>query len=193
MIRHLTLRKGNFPMASSPPSVVLRLIEQLEQASTLAALSKRIQALLDTALPDGRPRDLLEGRPIGHALHPVLSDVPIGSWTSSVILDLLGGESAESSADLLIVVGLTAALPTAISGWTDWSRTDKRQQRVGLVHAAVNISAVSLFAFSLRERRRDRRNIGKLLSLAGAGSMGTAAYLGGHLSFARGVGVGERS
>jgi uncharacterized membrane protein len=180
-------------MASSPPSVALRLIEQLEQASTLDALSKRVQAVVDTALPEGKPRGLLEGRPIGHALHPVLSDVPIGSWTSSVILDLFGGASAESSADLLIVVGLAAALPTAISGWADWSRTDKQQQRVGLVHAAANISAVSLFALSLRQRHRGRRNVGKLLSLAGAGSIGAAAYLGGHLSFARGVGVGERS
>lgn len=180
-------------MASSPPFVVFRLIEQLEQAGTLDGLSKRIQAVVDTALPDGRPRRLLEGRPIGHALHPVLSDVPIGSWTSSVILDLLGGDSAQSSAGLLIAVGLAAALPTAISGWTDWSRTDKKRQRVGLVHAAANISAVSLFVLSLRERRQGRRNVGKLLSLAGAGSMGAAAYLGGHLSFARGAGVGERS
>jgi uncharacterized membrane protein len=180
-------------MASSPPSVALRLIEQLEQASTLDGLSKRIEGVVNTALPDGRPRYLLEGRWIGHALHPVLSDVPIGSWTSSVILDLLGGDSAQSSADLLIIVGLAAALPTAISGWTDWSRTDKKQQRVGLVHAVANVSAVSLFALSLRKRRRDRRNVGKLLSLAGAGSMGAAAYLGGHLSFARGAGIGERS
>lgn len=180
-------------MASSPPSVALRLVEQIERASTLDVLSKRIQALVDTALPDGTPRHLLEGRWIGHALHPVLSDVPIGSWTSSVILDLLGGESAQGGADLLITVGLAAALPTAVSGWTDWSRTDKQQQRVGLVHAVANISAVSLFALSLRKRRQGRRNIGKLLSLAGAGSMGAAAYLGGHLSFARGVGVGERS
>jgi uncharacterized membrane protein len=180
-------------MGSSQPPVALRLIEQLEQASTLDELSKRIQALVDTVLPDGKPRQLLEGRPIGHALHPVLSDLPIGSWTSSVILDLLGGDTAQNSADLLIVVGLTAALPTAISGWTDWSRTDKKQQRVGLIHAAANISAASLFALSLHKRRQDRRNLGKLLSLAGAGSMGAAAYLGGHLSFARGVGVGERS
>jgi uncharacterized membrane protein len=180
-------------MASSPSSLALRLVEQLEQASTLDALSKRIQVLVDTALPDGNPRKLLEGRWLGHALHPVLSDVPIGSWTSSVILDLLGGHAAQSSADLLIVVGLAAALPTALSGWTDWSGTDKQQQGVGLIHAVANIFAVSLFALSLRQRRQDRRKVGKLLSLAGAGSMGTAAYLGGHLSFARGAGVGERS
>jgi uncharacterized membrane protein len=180
-------------MAGTPPSVALRLVEQLEDASTLDVPSKRIQAVLDTVLPGGTPRSLLEGRWIGHALHPVLSDVPIGSWTSSVILDLLGGASAETSADLLIGVGLAAAAPTALSGWTDWSRADTKQQRVGLVHAVANIAGVSLFALSLRKRRQGKRAAGKLLSLAGVTSMGAAAYLGGHLSFARGVGVGERS
>ena len=180
-------------MSSSTPSTPVRLVEEIEQTSGLDALSKRIQTIIDTALPDARPRRLLEGHWLGHALHPVLSDVPIGSWTSSVILDLLGGGSAESSADLLLGVGLAAALPTALSGWTDWSRTGKEQQRVGIVHAVTNVSALFLFAFSLRERRQGRRTIGKLLSVSGAGAMGAAAYLGGHLSFARGAGVGERS
>jgi Predicted membrane protein (DUF2231) len=108
-----------------------------------------------------------------------------------LILDLLGGASAESSADLLIGVRLVAALPTAISGWTDWSRSDTEQQRIGLVHAVANISAMSLFALSLRKRHQDRRNVGKLLSLAAAGSMSAAAYLGGHLSLARGVSAGS--
>ncbi len=178
--------------SSSPPSPALRLVEQLEQANTLDGICKRIGAVVNAALPDGKPREVLEGRWIGHALHPVLSDVPIGSWTSSVILDLFGGASAESSADLLIGVGLVAALPTALSGWTDWSRTDPEQQRVGVVHAVANISAVCLFALSLRQRRQGARSTGKLISLAGAGSTGAAAYLGGHLSFARGAGAGAR-
>jgi uncharacterized membrane protein len=180
-------------MASSPPIAAPRLVVQLERASTLDALLKRIQTVVNAALPDGRPRDLLEGRWMGHALHPALSDVPIGSCTSAVILDLLGGAAAESSADLLIAVGLATALPTALSGWADWSRTATEQQRVGLVHAVANVSAVSLFALSLRRRRQGRRNAGKLLGLAGVSSMSAAAYLGGHLSFARGAGVGERS
>ncbi len=180
-------------MTNSPSPIALRLVEQLEQARSLDPLSSRLATLVNGALPDGKPRELLEGRWLGHALHPVLSDVPIGSWTSSVILDHLGGPAAESSADLLIGVGLAAALPTAISGWADWSRTDETRQRVGLVHAATNISAALLFAQSLRARRRRRRNVGKLLSLASVSAMGAAAYLGGHLSFARGAGVEERS
>ena len=180
-------------MATRLPSVALRLVEQLEQTKALDGAAERMRGLVSSVLPDGEARELLEGRGIGHALHPVLSDVPIGSWTSSVILDLLGGDTAQRSAELLLAVGLVAALPTALSGWTDWSRIEREQQRVGLVHAAANISAVSLFALSLRQRRRGRRNVGKLLSLAGTGSLGAAAFLGGHLSFARGAGVGERA
>lgn len=58
-----------------------------------------------------------------------------------MILDILGGESAQSGADLPIVVGLAAAVPTALSGWADWARTEEKQQRVGLAHAAANITA----------------------------------------------------
>lgn len=180
-------------MASTSSSALLRLLERLEQTSALDGPSGSIEALVDRALPDGPPRRALEGRPIGHALHPLLSDLPIGSWTSSVILDLFGGESAQGSADLLLAVGLAVALPTAISGWTDWSRTGTEAQRVGVVHAALNASAVSLFAASLGKRRQEHRGTGKLLSIAAACAMGAAGYLGGHLSFARGVGVGERS
>jgi uncharacterized membrane protein len=180
-------------MGSSPSPVMPRLVERLEQTRSLDPLAGSLATILNRALPDGSPRRLLEGRWLGHALHPVLSDVPIGSWTSSVILDLFGGATAQSGADLLIGVGVAAALPTAISGWTDWSRTERTQQRVGLVHAATNISAALLFTASLRARRRGQRHLGKLLSFAGTGSMGAAAYLGGHLSFARSAGVGERS
>ena len=180
-------------MPNPPPAIALRLVQQLEQARSLDPLSDRLATFINDALSDGKLRELLEGRWLGHALHPVLSDLPIGSWTSSVVLDHLGGAAATSGADLLIGVGLAAAFPTAISGWTDWSRTDEAQRRVGLVHAATNISGVLLFSLSLRARRRGRRTVGKLLSLAGAGSMGAGGYLGGHLSFARGAGVGERS
>ncbi|MDP8927642.1 MAG: hypothetical protein M3O70_03450, partial [Actinomycetota bacterium] len=30
---------------------------------------------------------VLRGRWLGHPLHPVLTDVPIGLWTSAVVLD----------------------------------------------------------------------------------------------------------
>jgi nitrite reductase/ring-hydroxylating ferredoxin subunit len=64
-------------------------------------------------------------------------------------------------------------------------------RRVGAVHAAANVGALALFGASLAARRGGSRGAGRLLALAGAGVLGASGYLGGHLSFADGVGVDE--
>jgi hypothetical protein len=60
-----------------------------------------------------------------------------------------------------------------------------------LVHATGNGLASTLFAVSLVVRRRGARAPGRLLALAGGAAMVTGAFLGGHLSLARGIGVDE--
>jgi uncharacterized membrane protein len=180
-------------MESAIKNVLLGGAERLERASVLDVPIRVIKPVLGAVTSDDRVRDLLGGRWMGHALHPVLTDVPIGAWTSSLILDFAGGPSAEAAADLLVGVGLAAVAPTALSGWSDWSETGSdEQRRVGLVHAASNIAAASLFSASLLRRRQGRRGAGKLLSLLAAGMLSIGGYLGGHLSHARGVGTGER-
>jgi uncharacterized membrane protein len=172
---------------------LLGVTERLERAKALDHPARVLEPLVRKAIPDGPLRALLGGRWMGHALHPLLTDVPIGAWTSSLILDFAGGSSAEQAADLLVGVGIAAVAPTAASGWSDWSETlTPEQRRVGLVHAATNIAAASLFSVSLLRRREGRRGSGKLLSLAGAGALSIGGYLGGHLSYARSTGTGER-
>jgi len=178
-------------MSASPPPPQA-LAERLEQLHGLDAPAGIIANALRSAMPEGAVRNGLRGRFLGHALHPLLTDVPMGAWTSAVILDLIGGRSSQGAADLLVGVGVVTALPTAVTGWADWSEATIEQRRVGLVHAAANITALGAFCGSLRDRRRGRRTRGKLLSLAGAGLLGVGGYLGGHLAFARGVGVGDR-
>lgn len=172
---------------------LLAVTERLERASALDGPIRVLTPIVRAAIPNGRARGLLSGRWLGHALHPLLTDVPIGAWTSSLILDFAGGSSAEASADLLVAVGVAAVPPTALSGWSDWSETlTPEQRRVGLVHAATNIAAASMFSASLLKRREGRRGTGKLLSLAGASALAVGGYLGGHLSYARATGTGER-
>lgn len=173
--------------------LVLTATERVERTDALDRAVRPLESLVRAALPDGRLRALLRGEWMGHALHPLLTDVPIGAWTSSLILDFAGGSSAERAADLLIGVGIAAVAPTAATGWSDWSETlTPEQRRVGLVHAGTNIAAASLFAWSLMRRRAGQRGRGKLLSIAGAGALSIGGYLGGHLSYARSVGTGER-
>jgi uncharacterized membrane protein len=171
---------------------LLRSTERLERAQALDGTAGRIRRVVENVVPEGPARGFLAGSWMGHALHPLLTDVPIGTWTSSILLDFGGGTSSESAADLLIAVGLAAVAPTALTGWTDWSTASTENRRVGLVHAAANITAATCFVASLANRRRGRRDAGKLMSLAGAGALGVGGYLGGHLSYARRVGTGER-
>jgi nitrite reductase/ring-hydroxylating ferredoxin subunit/uncharacterized membrane protein len=136
-------------------------------------------------------KDLISGTWLGHALHPVMTDVPIGAWTSATVLDLVGGRRGRPGADRLLGVGIAAALPTVVSGLSDWSDTIGGERRVGVVHAAANSMAVALYGGSWLARRRGRRGLGVTLGLAGAGAVAVGGYLGGHLSYSSGVGVDQ--
>ena len=138
----------------------------------------------------GPVKDALSGSWLGHALHPLLTDVTIGTFTSAVMLDWLGGEKSQPAAERLIAIGLASAVPTVSSGYSDWADTevtDESVRRIGIVHAATNATAASLFAASWAARRSG--GSGRLLALAGGGAMAAAGYLGGHLTLGEGVGV----
>jgi nitrite reductase/ring-hydroxylating ferredoxin subunit len=167
------------------------LVEGLESAAALDAPGKKIGKFVRGAIPQGTVKDALSGTWLGHALHPLLTDVVIASFLSSTLLDVLGGDDDGSAAERLITVGLVAYGPTALTGVNDWADSepvDDSVRRVGLVHAGTNAVAFNLYAASLRARRRGDRGRGKLLALAGAGALTAGGFLGGHLVFAKGVG-----
>ncbi len=137
----------------------------------------------------GPPKDALSGSWLGHPLHPLLTDLPIGAWTGAVFLDLAGGRRSRPAADALVAAGIAAALPTAVSGLSDWSDLGRREQRVGVVHAAANHVALGLWTASLAARRRGNRTGGVALGLLGAAAVAVGGYLGGHLSYGRAAGV----
>jgi nitrite reductase/ring-hydroxylating ferredoxin subunit/uncharacterized membrane protein len=143
-------------------------------------------------IPQGSQlKDLLSGTWLGHPLHPPLTDVVIGTWTSALLLDLLGGERSEEAADSLVAAGIIAAVPTAAAGLSDWAELRGESRRVGLVHALGNATALLLHVFSLAARRRGDRSNAIGLSMFGYAIASGSAWLGGHLSFARGVGVNQ--
>ena len=158
----------------------------------IEALDRLARPLIRVVSPAVRPqavRNLLSGTYVGHPLHPMLTDVPIGAWGMSAVLDAVGGPVAGPAADLLVKVGVVVAVPTAASGLNDWSDTTGRETRAGLVHAMAMTTALSLYAASAAARARGRRRAGKALGLAGLGALLAGGYLGGHLSFVHGVNV----
>ncbi len=155
------------------------------------AIGTQIRRLLPAG---GGVKDILSGTWMGHALHPLLTDIPIGTWTSATLLDLFGGRAGRPAAQTLIGVGLAAAAPTALTGWSDWADSepaDDQVRRIGIVHAIANGTAAALYGASFAARRRGAHTTGVLLGLAGAGALGAGGWLGGDLAFARGVGVNE--
>ncbi|MCW3045799.1 MAG: iron-sulfur protein [Solirubrobacterales bacterium] len=173
---------------------VTRLLRDLEQMASLDPPAKAVGKYVRSLLGRGAVKDALSGTWLGHALHPVLTDVPIGTWTSATILDVAGGKDAGPAADRLIAIGVAAAIPTAVSGWSDWADSESASdsvRRIGMVHAASNVAALSLYAASLVARARGRRRRGVALGLAGAGALATGGVLGGDLAYAKGVGVDQ--
>jgi nitrite reductase/ring-hydroxylating ferredoxin subunit/uncharacterized membrane protein len=163
--------------------------ERLEAARALDAVAGPLTRVVDAALPRGSVKDSLHGVWLGHPLHPLLTDLPIGFWTSAWLLDLVGGTTSAPAAEKLVGFGVVAALPTAVSGLADWSELNKPEQRTGVVHAAANLTATALYAASYVARRRGRRRRGIALGMVGAAAATAGGFLGGHLSFRRGAGV----
>jgi len=161
-------------------------------AETATGLDPAVGGLSGLLQPLMRRQELvrlLQGQWLGHALHPMLTDVPIGLWTSATMLDLIGGRRARPAAQRLIGLGLMATGSTMLTGMVEWaSTTDRRVQRVGVVHAAANSVAATLYAASWLARRSDRHSRGVVLALAAGSAAGVGAYLGGHLTEARKVG-----
>lgn len=131
------------------------------------------------------------GRWAGHSLHAALSDLPIGFWAGTVVLDALGkdgrGSAGLDAAGTLSAAGLLAAAGTVATGFTDWTVSDGDDRRVGLFHGLLNLAGTALQAASLAARVRGRRGPARALAMASMGVTGAAGYVGGHLVQGRAV------
>jgi nitrite reductase/ring-hydroxylating ferredoxin subunit/uncharacterized membrane protein len=155
----------------------MQAISRLEQESRLDRVVSAGQRAARLIRP-GKLRDVLHGVWLGHPLHPMLVQVPVGAWLSASVLDFARGD--ERAARLLAATGLIAAVPAALAGTADWSEQHEQQMRVGIVHAAGNVVALGLYGASLAPR--DPR-LSRALRLAGLAAVSASGLLGGHISF----------
>ncbi len=170
------------------------LVRAIESAGVLDPLAEKVGARVRNVIPSGPVKDALSGTWLGHAVHPVLTDVVIGSFTAASMLDLLSPGGDGRAGERLIALGLAAYLPTAVAGASDWADSeavDAGVRRVGLVHSACNAVGATFYSASLRARRRGARGRGAALGFAGMAVMSVGGYLGGHLSFTKGVGPAQ--
>ncbi|HEV2012572.1 MAG TPA: DUF2231 domain-containing protein [Candidatus Dormibacteraeota bacterium] len=143
-------------------------------------------------------KTFVHGTWLGHPLHPVITDIPLGAWTLAVIFDLSylieRSHGWVSAADVTIFIGLLAALGAAVTGYTDWSDTIGRERRVGIAHGLLNTLVILLYLVSFILRvTGGSRGLAILLAYAGYLLVLAAAFLGGELVFSIGTGVNHHA
>ena len=174
-----------------------RISAQIINSDLVAKISASLDKLMSRSLGAAvmRPIKLfLNGTWIGHPLHPMLTDIPIGAWTLTVILDLIGllfgfPQLGLASA-IAAAIGVVAALATAAAGLADWMDIDPPEKAIGAFHATVNVTATILFliSFLMRWSRHWKTEWEPfVVALAGYLLVMTGGYLGGALVFYKGV------
>ena len=172
--------------------------DQLEEQEWLTPIAEGAQNAIGAAFeaggePGQKVKNFLHGTWLGHALHPVLTDIPIGAWTVAVLCDVIdaarGKEDLSRAADTAVGIGLCGAVGAATTGIADYQASGEQSPNVGLVHGALNGTATVLFLTSLILRRSGSRSAGRTTALLGYGIMSAAAYLGGELVYGQRLGV----
>jgi nitrite reductase/ring-hydroxylating ferredoxin subunit/uncharacterized membrane protein len=171
-----------------------RPVDRLARWAPLASAADAWQSVVKKVLESAGPAvvDALHGTPLGHPLHPLLTDVPVGAWTVTAVLDALelaGKDDLAAGADASLAIGIGGAVLAATAGWADWSDADGEAKSLGLAHAGLNAVALGAYAAALLLRRNGNRETGIALGMIGYAFVSAAGYLGGELSFGRGVGV----
>jgi nitrite reductase/ring-hydroxylating ferredoxin subunit/uncharacterized membrane protein len=174
----------------------------VDRQKWLDDLSDAVQPLVSSAFSSGGEaghvvKDLLNGVWLGHPLHPVITDVPVGAWTLTELLDLISAARGDdpgldAASDISLAAGIVAALGAAVTGITDWSDVGGSQRRMGLAHGLINVVGLTLNLGSLALRSTGNprnRGASRVLSAAGYLVSATAAYVGGELVYGLGQAV----
>jgi nitrite reductase/ring-hydroxylating ferredoxin subunit len=168
----------------------MSLLGILDRVADVATFDKAIDPVRRAVRAALRPqglKDLLHGTWLGHPLHPVLVQVPVGSWVSAGLLDAV--PRLRPAATVLIGTGVAAAVPAALSGAADWSEQEVGVRRLGAIHALANSTALGLYVGSLVARGKGRGGLGLVLSYSALGLASGSAAIGGHMSYAQSSGA----
>jgi nitrite reductase/ring-hydroxylating ferredoxin subunit len=166
---------------------LLSFLDRVADVSTFDKVIEPARKAVQAALRPQGLKDLLHGTWLGHTLHPVLVQVPVGSWISAGVLDAI--PPLRPAATVLIGTGVAAAVPASLAGAADWSEQEVGVRRLGAIHAVANTAALGLYVGSLVARRNGRGGAGRLLSYSGLALAAGSAAIGGHMSYAQSSGA----
>jgi len=173
-------------------TALAKAVDSLPLDPIAEPLSKAVRDAYAAAGPAGQiAKNAMHGVWLGHPLHPVFTDLPVGAWTTALALDASanGDRGMRKAATFALGVGLLGALGAAVTGLTDWSETDGRAKKEGLVHGLLNIAATSLMATAYVQRVTNNHRGGRACAWTGYAIATATAYLGGDLVYGHRIGV----
>lgn len=166
---------------------LMGFLDRVADTAGLDAVADPARKAVLAVLRPPAVKDFLHGTWLGHPLHPVLVQLPVGTWTSAGLLDLV--PPLRPAATVLIGTGVATAVPAALSGAADWAEQGTGVRRLGVLHAAANSAALGLYVGSLVARARGRGGLGRALSWTGLALATGSASIGGHMSYAESSGA----
>lgn len=117
-----------------------RTVDRIESQDWIDRPSYRAEHVLALVLnllggANGKVRNALHGTWLGHPLHPAVTDMPVGAWTTALVLDGIDAISPQSegfrtAARLSVAAGLAGAIASAATGIVDWQYTHDNARRV---------------------------------------------------------------
>lgn len=127
-------------------------------------------------------KDFLNGTWLGHPLHAVLTDAPIGIFTAVILLDVLDQRTA---ADVTLVLGVLAMVAAALAGLADYTDTDETPRTRATLHATLMVVALLVYVASLAVRASAPadRAVPIVLSIVGFIIVSAGAYVGGEVAY----------
>jgi len=130
-------------------------------------------------------RDLLVGRWLGHPLHALLTDAPIGILFMSLVFDVA---SMHEAAIWALVLGVLAMVAAAGAGLADYADTDGKARERATLHSTLMAVALVVYLISawLRVASGPASAAAIILSFIGFGTVAIGAYVGGDIVYVLG-------
>src|SRR3954467_12551897 len=166
---------------------LMGILDRVADTTAIDRVVEPVRRVVQGVLRPDAVKDFLHGTWLGHPLHPVLVQVPVGSWISAGLLDVV--PPLRPAATAMIGTGVVAAVPAALAGAADWSEQGAGVRRLGALHALLNTAALGLYVGSLVARGKGRGGLGRVLSYSGLGLATVSASVGGHMSYAQSSGA----
>src|SRR5215218_8342564 len=103
--------KGDCARGRSMPGIretMNAVVHGIESSEPLDGVAQPLAGWIQQTTSPDRIKSALSGSWLGHQLHPVLTDLPIGAWTMASTLDLVSGSKNADAARHLVGIGIIA-------------------------------------------------------------------------------------